>query len=86
MPRVAAVCLANEQTYATVATASLTRLRLMLEPPRHALVPQPPRHFIGSEDDVSALGAAIDARLSVLVHGMGGIGKSSLLSKVISQK
>lgn len=57
-------------------------LRSLAGPPRPD-TPRPPRTFAGREAEIAQVETALAEGKSCLVHGMGGIGKTSLVAKVI---
>lgn len=56
-----------------------------LTPQVPSSAPLPPRVFAGRADQVRAIQGAICAGQDLLVHGMGGIGKTSVVAEAIAQ-
>lgn len=48
------------------------------------LVPSPPRAFVGREPEIEEIVELVRDGRSVLMHGMGGIGKTSLLARALT--
>ena len=55
-----------------------------LAPQLENLSPAPPRVFVGREIQIAQIAQSILDGRSILIHGMGGIGKSTLLAKALA--
>jgi len=53
--------------------------------PENIPVPIPPSNFVGRDSELNTVVSAIEKKHRVLIHGMGGIGKSAFAARVVSE-